>query len=607
MKRFSFILILFVSLLVFNFDTTNAAANYSVALRESVNSNNDATYIEQTLTFPSGSATNDISWSVAENAKDVTVNDGAVSFSKTGNMITFNRPNNRPISIKYTILDWKSNLTKENTRLTIPQRKFSPATINSHELEILVAGDDLASVVGKKPSETDFKSGNQVYIFNEEKSEIKAPITIYSGSTVQSKIVIKKKLENNTFWWQTEQLILPLDTSNQKSFIKKITPKPTNTKVDKDGNILVEFSLSPRKKIDVVAEIQLDMAQSITPDIEDSEALIEEIPKEISADYTSSSKNLPKSTINELGFNIDKLRKEPVIKIANDVTLKVLERSKVLDKDLDLSKRKANPSTLAKSSLDYSDDVVASLRAAGVPARLVGGYLVNGDNYRQHVWLEFFSPDNGWTPVDPWLMKNGSETFGSVYFDHVAMFLWGVNDGSPKNIADSIAVEYFDGELPNQKFQSSSLEVDKFVLLPGVSLVKSSVKMPAGIVHDGLLLATKNDTSALGSLAPFQEISIWRPRFGKDSFYKEKVTFGNGDGEDILEKFVTKQAQPNYFSIIPTVLLVLIILWLLIRIQKETSESLKLYKDESKDPIESIDFLDDLKKEKTKISVKVKK
>jgi transglutaminase-like putative cysteine protease len=63
-----------------------------------------------------------------------------------------------------------------------------------------------------------------------------------------------------------------------------------------------------------------------------------------------------------------------------------------------LRSKKANAFT-------YSSLYCALLRAAGVPARMVSGYLVgdSGQPTRRHFWDEFYVETLGWIPVDPTL------------------------------------------------------------------------------------------------------------------------------------------------------------------------------------------------------------
>jgi hypothetical protein len=64
----------------------------------------------------------------------------------------------------------------------------------------------------------------------------------------------------------------------------------------------------------------------------------------------------------------------------------------------------------------YASLYCALLRAAGVPARLVGGVLVREgeESARRHFWSEFYVESLGWVPVDPLLGDEASLVPGPV-------------------------------------------------------------------------------------------------------------------------------------------------------------------------------------------------
>lgn len=72
---------------------------------------------------------------------------------------------------------------------------------------------------------------------------------------------------------------------------------------------------------------------------------------------------------------------------------------------------------------DYAELYVALLRASGVPARVVGGYWIDNNqyeniNFSQHAWAEFYLPEYGWIPVEPTniLYNNGKKIIDWNYF-----------------------------------------------------------------------------------------------------------------------------------------------------------------------------------------------
>jgi hypothetical protein len=62
----------------------------------------------------------------------------------------------------------------------------------------------------------------------------------------------------------------------------------------------------------------------------------------------------------------------------------------------------------------YSALYCALARAAGVPTRMVSGYLVGepGQPTRTHFWDEFYLETVGWVPVDPLLGDDGEQGVG---------------------------------------------------------------------------------------------------------------------------------------------------------------------------------------------------
>lgn len=65
-------------------------------------------------------------------------------------------------------------------------------------------------------------------------------------------------------------------------------------------------------------------------------------------------------------------------------------------------------------SFVYANLFTALARKAGIPARMVAGFLVDETKTaRPHYWSEFYLADFGWVPADPYLGDNGAAGFTS--------------------------------------------------------------------------------------------------------------------------------------------------------------------------------------------------
>jgi len=71
---------------------------------------------------------------------------------------------------------------------------------------------------------------------------------------------------------------------------------------------------------------------------------------------------------------------------------------------------------------EYADLFVALVRAAGIPARHVSGYLANDAvDTPQHSWAEVYLKGMGWVPFDPVLCDGGQCTFDSLGPQHLSV------------------------------------------------------------------------------------------------------------------------------------------------------------------------------------------
>jgi hypothetical protein len=130
----------------------------------------------------------------------------------------------------------------------------------------------------------------------------------------------------------------------------------------------------------------------------------------------------------------------------------------------------------------FSSLYCALLRASGIPARMVAGYLVGdaGDSARRHFWDEFYVETLGWVPVDPLL---GDE-----------------RPQAPSSVADNRA--YYFGNLDNQHITFTK------------GLEEVSQMNPAGVVRANrelpcLLSITEEAVGGLASYSTsFEDLTV---------------------------------------------------------------------------------------------------
>jgi transglutaminase-like putative cysteine protease len=70
---------------------------------------------------------------------------------------------------------------------------------------------------------------------------------------------------------------------------------------------------------------------------------------------------------------------------------------------------------------DYSDLLIAILRADGIPARAVGGVLSRGGDAGGHGWVDAWAGDEGWVRLDPLMVDRGRDDFGVLAGDYVTL------------------------------------------------------------------------------------------------------------------------------------------------------------------------------------------
>jgi len=94
---------------------------------------------------------------------------------------------------------------------------------------------------------------------------------------------------------------------------------------------------------------------------------------------------------------------------------------------------------------------IALCRAAGIPARMVGGFMYAQGKFGQHYWVEVYMDKEGWIPLDPTTGEYG-------YLDATHVRLW------QKGEIESISVRVIDY---TDEGEGKKISVKKLTLIPG--------------------------------------------------------------------------------------------------------------------------------------------
>lgn len=210
---------------------------------------------------------------------------------------------------------------------------------------------------------------------------------------------------------------LPRDfgENNQRVLIENISPQPSKVTTDLEGNIVATFEVPANKESEIyisgyiwVEQNTLEEIKSL-PNITYSEYISTVKGDSNLSKYLSSTKywETTDTFITSKASELSKDANTLMDVIRNDYTYvnDVLE--------YDFSKAESENERIgAKAALlgggsvcmEYSDSMIALLRAQGIPTRAAVGYIgieENKESNIPHQWVQVWVPEYGWLSIDP--------------------------------------------------------------------------------------------------------------------------------------------------------------------------------------------------------------
>lgn len=244
------------------------------------------------------------------------------------------------------------------------------------------------------------------------------------------------------FFQNKYRVLIPRDIKSgpisQKVFYTNISPAPTNSFIDKDGNTFLEFSFLGNVDGEIIIEGYSILTQDNTIQYRDSGTL-SQIPEEILRENTSPARfwesNSPEiiEVADILKSQVRGEDKSVYELIANTYRYVIdkIDYSEV--KRFGINERQGALATLlggAAVCMEYSDLFIALMRAQGIPARGAFGYGYSAldvdeqEDTINHQWAEVYIPSIGeWVAVDTTWGENGDELIGgdlNHFYTHVA-------------------------------------------------------------------------------------------------------------------------------------------------------------------------------------------
>lgn len=305
-------------------------------------------------------------------------------------------------------LESKQNITQQTIKLIVPSDFPTPAYINP------------------SPNQTN----DHTYIFTSH-SLANQSISALFGTTQYYYLRLYYNLENTSNAFLQEEIALPPDTGYQQIYITDLSPSPSNTVIDQDGNWLAQYQLEPR------SNLQVSFTAFVKLNFQPQTAITSPQPFHTQVQPVWNYDNSIFTQSNLINLTTPK-------SIYDYVTQSLTYNYHRVEDDLTrpgASFALQNPDQVICT--EFTDLFVALARQQQIPAREIQGFAISqNDKLRPlslsrdvlHAWPEYYnSQTETWIQVDPtWTnTTNGIDYFNKLDLNHITFVIHGKNPDYP--------------------------------------------------------------------------------------------------------------------------------------------------------------------------------
>lgn len=291
--------------------------------------------------------------------------------------------------------------------------------------------------------------------------------------TQKTDTVIPEKYSSNFSALSTNiyEITLPREFSenNQSVRIEKISPTPTKLIIDTEGNVRATFEVPANKESEITVSGYIHLEQKpLEEAIQIPNVVLKQYFEKVKSDQ-NLAKYLSATKYWEINDSFIKQEAEKLLEGKQTVLDVIQADYQYINDKLEYNSSKASdPSRIrigAKAALqggdsvcmEYSDAMIAILRAQGIAARAASGYTNINPSVTEkesHQWVQVWIPEYGWLTVDP-SHEGSNMTIGQ----NVQYVLWNTTyDDSNVDIKAYSANEF---KIDTSKYNISISAVDK--------------------------------------------------------------------------------------------------------------------------------------------------